>query len=131
MDFQLLLERADGLSHVFESFLGPTVYKSENKDNKIVRVNTIFYNDTNKDYCKEELSFNGKVCIPRMINNIVENSQRNEMIKYIMIRLVNEGKQVLVLSDRRDHLSKLFSIASTFTRRLLYWWYETKGTRKI
>tara|TARA_B100000925_G_scaffold290232_1_gene274982 strand:+ start:10909 stop:12450 length:1542 start_codon:yes stop_codon:yes gene_type:complete len=108
-------KRADGLSHVFESFLGPMVYKSENKDNKIVRVNTIFYNDTNKDYCKEELSFNGKVCIPRMINNIVENSQRNEMIKYIMIKLVNEGKQVLVLSDRRDHLSKLFSIASTFT----------------
>uniref|UniRef100_A0A6C0JER9 Uncharacterized protein n=1 Tax=viral metagenome TaxID=1070528 RepID=A0A6C0JER9_9ZZZZ len=108
-------KRPDGLSHVFESFLGPMIYKAENKDNKNVRVNVIYYNDTNPDYNKEELSNFGKMCVPRMINNIVANNSRNMMIKYIMKKLVDEGRQVLVLSDRRDHLTNLYKIAKEFT----------------
>tara|TARA_B100000575_G_scaffold291788_1_gene298520 strand:- start:19319 stop:20875 length:1557 start_codon:yes stop_codon:yes gene_type:complete len=108
-------KRADGLSHVFESFLGPMVYKVAKRDDKLVRVNVIRYNDDNEQYKKEELSAYGKVCIPRLINNIAGNVSRNILIKSILKQLVKEGRQTLVLSDRRNHLTELFKLASEFT----------------
>ena len=90
-------KRNDGLSHVFESYLGPMVYKVGKRDDKLVRVNVIRYYDDNKDYKKEELSAYGKVCIPRMINNIVGRITRNLMIKSILRKLVKDGRQTLVL----------------------------------
>ena len=107
-------KRNDGLSHVFESYLGPMVYKVGKRDDKLVRVNVIRYYDDNKDYKKEELSAYGKVCIPRMINNIVGRITRNLMIKSILRKLVKDGRQTLVLSDRRGHLTELFTMASEF-----------------
>ena len=38
-------KRADGLSHVFESYLGPMVYKVNKRDDKLVRVNIIKYSE--------------------------------------------------------------------------------------
>ena len=107
-------KRADGLSHVFEAYLGPMVYKVNKRDDKLVRVNVIKYNDHNPQYNKEELSGYGKLCIPRMINNIVSNFSRNMLIKSILKNLVKDGRQTLVLSDRRDHLKNLFQMVSEF-----------------
>ena len=107
-------KRTDGLSHVFESYLGPMVYKVGKRDDKLVRVNVIRYNDDNEPYKKEELSAYGKVCIPRMINNIAANFSRNLMIKSILRKLVKDGRQTLVLSDRRNHLGELYKMASEF-----------------
>ena len=107
-------KRADGLSHVFESYLGPMVYKVGKRDDKLVRVNVIRYHDDNEAYKKEELSAYGKVCIPRMINNIVSNFSRNLMIKSILRKLVKDGRQTLVLSDRRNHLGEIYKMASEF-----------------
>ena len=108
-------KRADGLSHVFESFLGPMVYKVGKRDDKLVRVNVIRYNDDNSDYKKEELSAYGKICIPRMINNITNNFNRNLVISQILQNLVSDNRQVLVLSDRRNHLSEIYKLANEFT----------------
>lgn len=107
-------KRADGLSHVFESYLGPIVYKVSKRDDKLVRVNIINYNDNYSGYNKDELNAYGKVCIPRMINNIAENSSRNILIKSILRNLVKAGNQTLVLSDRRGHLKELFDMVSEF-----------------
>ena len=49
--------RSDGMSKVFNLYLGPMIYKSNNADGKSVMVNIINYHDTNKDYCKEELIY--------------------------------------------------------------------------
>ena len=107
-------KRADGLSHVFEAYLGPMVYKVNKRDDKLVRVNVIRYRDDNPEYNKEELSSYGKVCIPRMINNIVSNFCRNLTIKSILRNLVKDGRQTLVLSDRREHLTNMFEMVSEF-----------------
>ena len=45
-------KRADGLSHVFESYLGPMVYKVGKRDDKLVRVNVIRYHDDNEVYVR-------------------------------------------------------------------------------
>ena len=76
--------RIDGLTKVFKMFLGPIVYKID-KDNKCVEVRVIEYNEPhNKVYTKEELTFTQKLCLPRMINNIAGNNNRNALEALLM-----------------------------------------------
>ena len=107
--------RADGLQKVFTMFLGPMIYRITSADDKKVLVRTIEYNDSNTKYSKEEITGYGKICVPRMINNIAENESRNKLIIYLAKKLVDDGKQVLLLSDRRNHLSYLYGKINEFT----------------
>lgn len=107
--------RSDGLTKVFNMYLGPMLYRIISNDDKKVRVNVIKYFDNDDNYCKEEVTAYGKICVPKMINNIVENENRNKLIIFITKRLVNKGKQVLLLSDRRNHLSYLYGQINKFT----------------
>jgi len=100
--------RADGLTKVFNMFLGPIVYKIT-KDDKCVAVRVVEYNEPfNKEYCKEEVLYNGRICLPRMINNICESYSRNKLIISLAKSLYKHNKQTLILSGRRNHLKYLF-----------------------
>jgi len=107
--------RPDGLSKVFNYFLGPIVYRVTAEDNKKIQINVIKFLDKTSNYNKEELNVMGKICLPKMINNIVENKNRNLLILLITKRLVNKGKQTIILSDRRDHLKFLYNEIEKFT----------------
>ena len=111
-------KRADGLGRVFNMFLGPSIYKIE-KDDKCVDVRVISYNDPhNKKYNHEEINYMGKICMPRMINNIINNNTRNYLIVYLAKDLVAHGNQVIILSDRRNQLKYLYeklSVEKDFT----------------
>ena len=107
--------RVDGLSKVFKMFLGPTVYKI-GKDNKCVEVRVIEYNEPhNKIYTKEELTFTQKLCLPRMINNIAANNNRNALIIGLCKKLLQDNRQTIILSDRRNQLSYLYGKINEFT----------------
>ena len=108
--------RADGLSKVFNLYLGPIIFKAKPAEDKPVIVNIIKYYDNNPEYNKEELTNLGKICVARMINNISNNVDRNNLIKYLALDLVNKGKQVIILSDRRDQLSYLYGKLNLFTK---------------
>ena len=100
-------KRADGLGKVFNMFLGPSVYKID-KDEKCVDVRIISYNEVhNLKYNHEEMNYMGKLCMPRMINNIINNNNRNYLILYLAKDLVKKGRQVIILSDRRNQLKYL------------------------
>jgi len=101
-------KRADGLGKVFYMFLGPCVYKID-RDDKCVDVRVIMYNDPNNiKYNHEEINYMGKICMPRMINNVVNNNTRNSLILYLAKDLVRNGNQVIILSDRRNQLKYLY-----------------------
>tara|TARA_B110000208_G_scaffold29928_1_gene39362 strand:+ start:425 stop:1897 length:1473 start_codon:yes stop_codon:yes gene_type:complete len=107
--------RIDGLTKVFKMFLGPIVYKID-KDNKCVEVRVIEYNEPhNKIYTKEELTFTQKLCLPRMINNIASNNNRNALIIGLCKTLLKANKQTIILSDRRKQLTYLYGKLSEFT----------------
>ena len=109
-------KRNDGLSHVFYSYLGPMVYTINKRDDRKVDVRVInFYDVNNKFYNKEEITAYGKICVPKMITNIANNINRNILIICLTKKLIKNGNQVLILSDRRDHLKLLFSLISKFT----------------
>ena len=104
--------RADGLSKVFHHYLGPFIYKIMTRnDEQKVRVHTIYYSDNHPDYSREELTAFNKVCVPKMVTNIVNCGNRNLLINCLIKRLVADGRKILVLSDRRDHLSCIYSMA--------------------
>ena len=46
--------------------------------------------------------------MPRMINNICAFGPRDNMIYDILIKNVAEGRDILILSDRRQHLTNIF-----------------------
>ena len=103
--------RADGLSKVFHHYLGPFIYKIMTRnDEQKVRVHTIYYSDNHPDYSREELTAFNKVCVPKMVTNIVNCGNRNLLINCLIKRLVADGRKILVLSDRRDHLSCIYSM---------------------
>jgi superfamily II DNA or RNA helicase len=112
-------KRSDGLSKVFHMYLGPFVFRMEKRDDKKIHIHTIRYHDEDKEYNKEELTCTGKLCLPKMINNLAYHSRRNDMIEALVRKLVAEKeaepRKILILSDRREHLADLYRRCEQFS----------------
>ena len=106
-------KRADGLSKVFEWYLGPIVFNIKKRDAEDVNVKIINYVCNEEVYCKEILNFKNKPNSPNMINNICEYMPRTNMIVNEIIICCKEGRKILVLSDRRDHLKQIKELLDT------------------
>ena len=106
-------ERTDGTMHVVEWFLGPICYKSENKINSRKQVLLDWIEvETSEKMEKYEteliLDWNGKSNIAGMLNNMVLNPERCQMIVEKLKELLKESKRkILVLSDRKVLLRKI------------------------
>jgi superfamily II DNA or RNA helicase len=101
--------RKDGLTYVFKYFLGETVYsESQNEDNTIMVRGLHYFND-DPSYCHIETNRMGDMNRPKMINNICANERRNKIILDTIDELIKDGRKVLVLSDRKEHLNYLKS----------------------
>jgi superfamily II DNA or RNA helicase len=97
--------RKDGLRKVFEWYIGPVVYMTKDKNEDYVEVQLIKYDSSDQKYCKEEKTFKGDACMPRMINNICEYYPRTKMILDLVDKYYKESRKILILSDRREHLN--------------------------
>jgi len=97
--------RKDGLRKVFEWYIGPLVYLSKEKNTDYIETRVYEYTNDDYQYCKEEILFNGKPCMPRMINNICNFSPRNDFINQLIEVEFRKGRKILVLSDRREYLN--------------------------
>ncbi len=73
-------KRNDGLSKVFEWYLGPMVYSIKKRDLEEVKVKLITYINTDPLYSKEVCGYNNKANSPAMINNICEYEPRTIML---------------------------------------------------
>ena len=96
--------RKDGLRKVFEWFIGPIVYMSKEINKDYVEVDILKYNCDDEKYCKIVNNVRGNPCNPIMINNICDYEPRTKIILDKIIELYNQGRDILFLSDRRNHL---------------------------
>ena len=109
--------RADGLTKVFKQFLGDIVYrdkeiqKSEEElalehipDAKVSYYN---YLNTKPQYCKVVLNYQKKPQTTKMETQIGQFEPRNEFILSLLPDLLEEGRKILILSSRRDHIFNL------------------------
>jgi len=72
-----------------------------------VKVKVIKYKNTDEAYCKEKLNVMGKPMMPTMINNICDFEPRTDLILNEIKADLEEGRKILLLSDRREHLKIL------------------------
>jgi superfamily II DNA or RNA helicase len=106
------LKRKDGLSKVFEWYLGEPLYQIKREDNDLKVIVKRFY-DHDEEYCKEvTMGWNGKLIVARMINNVCNFNPRNHFIINHIIDILKEepDRQMLILSERRNHLIELETI---------------------
>jgi len=99
-------DRKDGLRKVFEWYIGPMVYSTTEKNTDYIETRVYEYYSDNKEYCKNEILYNGKPCMPRMINNLCESKERSSFINTLVKEEFNLGRKILILSDRRGYLSE-------------------------
>ena len=99
-------ERTDGLSKIFIWFLGPIAYQIKVREpDETVRVIAYRFESDDISFKKSPVNYKGEIIRARLLNQIAEFKPRT---KYLSIRLANfikEGRKLLILSDRREHLS--------------------------
>jgi len=94
-------DRKDGLTRVLYWFLGPLFFSLHRESSKNVQVVRVSF--MSPEYLQPPpVSRLGKVCLASMVNILVDNPERNELILEI-IRDVSVNHHTLVLTDRRSH----------------------------
>lgn len=99
-------ERTDGLSKIFLWFLGPVAYQIKVRDpDDTVRVVAYRFESEEAVFKKSPVNFKGEVIRARLLNQISEYKPRTKYLSVRLIEFVKEGRKLLILSDRRDHLT--------------------------
>lgn len=102
--------RDDGLTKVFEWFLGKPVYweKTREADPDVMvrkidfRTNDAKYNEVPVD------DRTGDTIVARLLTHVVECEERNQLIDTLLESLVKEkNRRILVLSERKSHLERI------------------------
>lgn len=97
--------RRDGLTKLINWYMGPTVYEVKNSNmikKKAILPIIVFHRRT-----KFKTKFNSVWQYPQMIKELTEDKKRNEMLVKDALRVSKKGT-VLLLSDRKEHLTKLY-----------------------
>ena len=100
-------KRADGLSKVFEWYLGAIVYQiSRRPKDDTVLVEALRYTSADDAYTEVPTDWQGKPIRARMINNIANFTPRTqEIVDWVMPYMERDSsRKLLILSDRREHL---------------------------
>jgi superfamily II DNA or RNA helicase len=101
--------RDDGLTKVFEWFLGKPVYweKTREPDPHVV-VRLEQFSTDNKDYNEVPTDYKGEPVLARLLTKIVECKERNEHLAKLIREIAEDPKRrILVLSERIGHLETL------------------------
>uniref|UniRef100_A0A6C0J570 Helicase ATP-binding domain-containing protein n=1 Tax=viral metagenome TaxID=1070528 RepID=A0A6C0J570_9ZZZZ len=98
-------ERKDKLMYVINWFLGPMLYKSDMGDSVDTAVKVEVYEYENYDTKFNEIIYSsqGLMSAPLMINKLAECEDRTQWLARILEDVIDEGRQILVLSDRVQH----------------------------
>jgi superfamily II DNA or RNA helicase len=101
-------KRSDSLEKILYWYFGDIIYKAPPDKNNNVLVKIMKYNITNDKFRESYIPYTGEVNRPRTITRVTKITKRNKfIITCIKDILVEEGRKILVLSDRIEHLDKL------------------------
>jgi superfamily II DNA or RNA helicase len=101
--------RDDGLTKVFEWFIGQPVYweKIREADPDVI-VRKVEFEADDDAYTREPTDFRGELVLATLLTQILEYEPRNQRIDEVMQALVAEPeRRILVLSDRITHLERI------------------------
>lgn len=117
-------KRSDGLERILNWYFGDMIYQSNRVNNKDVMVSLMDYTIKDKDFKECKLPFNGKVNKPKTLSKIIKIQKRNDFIMDILKNLYkNKLRQILILSDRIEHLKILEDMILNFCPDYSYGYY--------
>jgi superfamily II DNA or RNA helicase len=100
-------KRTDKLEKILYWYFGDIMYKSEVEENNRVLVNIVNY-DIEHEKFKEFFMYTGDLNRPKTINKITTIGRRNKFIINMVEQILEEeGRKILILSDRLEHLKVL------------------------
>lgn len=104
-------ERKDRLMFAIHWFLGPLLYKSETGDSvdRDVKVEVYEYENHDPEFNEIVMNSQGMVSAPIMVNKLADCEDRTRWLCRIIEDIQEEGRQVLVLSDRVQHCQDILS----------------------
>lgn len=98
------MDRKDGLTWIFKSFLGELIYKESKRQDDNVLVKAITYSvENDDDYNNVELDMRGNIKYSTMISKLCNYNSRSEFIvKVIASELkTNSDQQIILLSQNK------------------------------
>jgi superfamily II DNA or RNA helicase len=101
-------DREDGLTRVFEAFLGKPVYQEKIREpDPTVVVKGVMLDIKDADYLDIPVNWKGEPIMARLLGNICECAERNrEIVRWIRwLCDSHPERRVLVLSERISHLN--------------------------
>ena len=101
--------RDDGLTKVFEWFLGKPVYWEKTREpDPHVEVRCIQFETEDADYNQIPTDYKGEPVLARLLTKVVECEERNEKIAGLIRELAEDSRRrILVLSERISHLNTI------------------------
>jgi superfamily II DNA or RNA helicase len=112
-------DRDDGLTKVFEYYLGKPVYQEKTRDpDPTVQVKAVWYQDDDPAYTNLPVDWRGELVTARLLTQVVTCTRRTEFVLgHLKEMAADPRRKVLVLSERRGHLEALEAgLPATVTR---------------
>ena len=104
-------KRSDGCEYVFKYHIGEIIYQSQVKRNglkPILNMITINSSEYKEIMLQNKSTGQSQIQFTSMLTDLIQMPKRNRLILEIVKDLVvREGRKILVLSDRREHLKSL------------------------
>jgi superfamily II DNA or RNA helicase len=99
-------KRIDGLSKVFQWFLGPILYQiTKRPKDEAVLVEYLRFTSEDESYVEVKCDWSGKPIRACMVNSIANFTDRTcAILDWVCPSLNDAGRKLLILSDRREHL---------------------------
>jgi superfamily II DNA or RNA helicase len=117
--------RDDGLTKVFEWFLGKPVYweKTREPDPSVI-VQCQRFTTEDPIYNEVPTDYRGEMIMARLLTRVVECKERNEKIRDLLVSICQEPlRKVLVLSERIGHLEAIEALVKAENPELTMSYY--------
>ena len=123
-------DREDGLSCVFEHYLGEAVYKKTQREpDKEAIVKAVWFSSTDPAYEQVPLNWRGEPMTATLLNQVADFEPRNQMIlTHLKSYAADPNRFILLLSDRISQLEWFEKILES--EKMYTWGYYVGGMKQ-
>jgi superfamily II DNA or RNA helicase len=103
--------RNDGMYKIIKWYMGPICHFEEQRPNNMVIVKRFHYTSIDQKKTKTVLNrFNGEPDRSTMVTNLTLIKKRTRFAYKLLLELFYSGKNILFLSNRLDHIEKIYQL---------------------